>query len=132
MPDVSGASITLTKPFEPEPKRQRKHRVGEIECDEALFERLRRLRRQIADQHDVPAYIIFSDASLREMARVCPTKPAEFRRVPGVGEQKLKDFAQAFLAEIKGYLQRSAPFPERVPQEKEAQLFGTVASDAER
>jgi ATP-dependent DNA helicase RecQ len=95
-------SIALTKP--PEPKRERKRRVGEIECDEALFERLRALRRQLADARDVPAYIIFSDASLREMARACPTTPAEFRRVPGVGEQKLRDFAEPFLAAINEYL----------------------------
>jgi ATP-dependent DNA helicase RecQ len=93
--------IVLTKP--PEPKRERKRRAGEIECDEALFERLRVLRRKLADERDVPAYIIFSDATLREMARACPTTPAEFRRIPGVGEQKLKDFAEPFLAEIKAY-----------------------------
>ncbi|HEY6112274.1 MAG TPA: DNA helicase RecQ [Chthoniobacterales bacterium] len=93
--------IVLTKP--PEPKGERKRRAGEIECDEALFERLRVLRRKLADERDVPAYIIFSDATLREMARACPTTPAEFRRIPGVGEQKLKDFAEPFLAEIKAY-----------------------------
>src|SRR5207249_6975548 len=57
--------ITLTKPAAvPE---QVKHRAGEIPCDEALFERLRMLRRRIADARDVPAYIIFSDVALREM-----------------------------------------------------------------
>jgi ATP-dependent DNA helicase RecQ len=52
----------------------------------------------------VPAYVIFSDVSLREMARNYPTTAIEFRRIPGVGEQKLKDFAEAFLSEIKNYL----------------------------
>jgi ATP-dependent DNA helicase RecQ len=94
--------IALTKLQEP--KRERKRRAGEIECDEALFERLRVLRRRIADERDVPAYIIFSDAALREMARACPTTPVEFRRIPGVGDQKLRDFAESFLAEIKDYL----------------------------
>jgi ATP-dependent DNA helicase RecQ len=96
--------ITLTKPFETTPKRQRQRRAGEIECDENLFERLRILRRRLADERDVPAYIIFSDASLREMARGCPTTSAEFRRVPGVGDQKLKDFAGQFLNEINSYI----------------------------
>jgi len=41
---------------------------------------------------------------LREMARTYPTTPAEFRRIPGVGEQKLKDFAEPFLAAIADYL----------------------------
>jgi ATP-dependent DNA helicase RecQ len=52
----------------------------------------------------VPAYVIFSDVSLREMARNYPTTATEFRRIPGVGEQKLKDFAEGFLGEIKNYL----------------------------
>ncbi|MCA1659210.1 MAG: DNA helicase RecQ, partial [Verrucomicrobiaceae bacterium] len=79
-------------------------RAGAIEADEALFERLRALRRKLADERNVPAYVIFSDVSLREMARAYPTTPVEFRRVPGVGEQKLRDFAEPFIAEIKDYL----------------------------
>ncbi|HEU5248204.1 MAG TPA: DNA helicase RecQ [Candidatus Udaeobacter sp.] len=95
--------ITLTKQAEVV-MRDRKPRAGAIECDEALFERLRGLRRKLADERNVPAYVIFSDVSLREMARNYPTTTSEFRRIPGVGEQKLKDFADAFLGEIKNYL----------------------------
>jgi ATP-dependent DNA helicase RecQ len=97
--------ITLTKPIEVvSPSRDEKPRAGAIECDELLFERLRNLRRKLADERNVPAYVIFSDVSLREMARNYPANSAEFRRIPGVGEQKLKDFAKAFLDEIKDYL----------------------------
>src|SRR5213595_45804 len=97
--------ITLTKQIEVvSQSRDQKARVGAIECDEVLFERLRGLRRKLADERNVPAYVIFSDVSLREMARHYPTTATEFRRVPGVGEQKLKDFAEAFLSEIKNYL----------------------------
>src|SRR6184192_2790083 len=97
--------ITLTKQIEVvEQSRDQKARVGAIECDEVLFERLRDLRRKLADERNVPAYVIFSDVSLREMARNYPTTATEFRRIPGVGEQKLKDFANAFLSEIKNYL----------------------------
>src|SRR5213076_2429242 len=95
--------ITLTKQIEVVAPDQ-KARVGAIECDEVLFERLRDLRRKLADERNVPAYVIFSDVSLREMARNYPTTATEFRRIPGVGEQKLKDFAEAFLSEIKNYL----------------------------
>jgi ATP-dependent DNA helicase RecQ len=97
--------ITLTKQIEVvSQSRGQKARVGAIECDEPLFEHLRALRRKLADERDVPAYVIFSDVSLREMARNYPTTETEFRRIPGVGEQKLKDFAQSFLGEIKNYL----------------------------
>jgi ATP-dependent DNA helicase RecQ len=96
-------SIVLTKQIEIAEKAQRR-RAGAIECDEELFDRLRALRRQLADERGVPAYIIFSDVSLREMARKYPTTSTEFRRIPGVGEQKLKQFAEPFLDEIKGHL----------------------------
>ena len=96
-------SIALTKQSEIVEKSARTRR-GAIDCDEALFARLRALRRQLADERGVPAYIIFSDVSLREMAREYPTASTEFRRVPGVGEQKLKDFGETFLTEIKSHL----------------------------
>jgi ATP-dependent DNA helicase RecQ len=64
---------------------------------------LRTLRRQLADERGVRAYIIFSDVSLREMARYYPTISTEIRRIPGVGEQKLKDFGEAFLSEIRSH-----------------------------
>jgi ATP-dependent DNA helicase RecQ len=86
------------------PEKHARTRAGAIECDEELFERLRTLRRQLADERGVPAYIIFSDVSLREMASKCPTNSTEFRRIPGVGEQKLKNFSGPFLSEIKDYL----------------------------
>ena len=96
--------ITLTKPFDVETRKRPKRRAGEIECDETLFERLRGLRREIADKRDVPAYVIFSDVSLREMARAYPTTAVEFGRIPGVGQQKQRDFAETFIEAIKDYL----------------------------
>jgi ATP-dependent DNA helicase RecQ len=96
--------ITLTKQIEVVAQsRDQKAQVGAIECDEILFERLRGLRRKLADERNVPAYVIFSDVSLREMAKNYPTTATEFRRIPGVGQQKLKDFAEGFLSEIKNY-----------------------------
>src|SRR5213082_2370122 len=96
--------ITLTTPYNVEEKRRSKRRVGEIECDEVLFEKLRVLRRKLADERDVPAYIIFSDVALREMARAYPTTRAEFGRIPGVGQQKMRDFAETFTAAVRDYL----------------------------
>jgi ATP-dependent DNA helicase RecQ len=95
--------ITLTKQIDVT-ARDHKARAGAIECDEMLFEQLRVLRRKLADERGLPAYIIFSDVSLREMAKNYPTTASEFRRIPGVGEQKLKDFAEPFLSEIRNYL----------------------------
>ena len=69
--------VKLTKPVTaPEPKV---HRAGEIACDEVLFDRLRQLRKQLADERDVPAYIVFSDVSLRQMARDYPAERTRVR-----------------------------------------------------
>ncbi len=98
-------SITLTKPIDVPTKTKSKGRAGEIECDETLFDQLRAVRKTLADERNVPAYVIFSDVALREMARSYPTKPAEFRRIPGVGEQKLRDFSEPFMSAVASYLE---------------------------
>lgn len=81
--------------------------VKTVETDEydgKLFERLRTVRKRIADNRNVPAYVIFSDASLRAMARLYPTTDEEFMRVSGVGEAKRRDFGEIFTGEITEYL----------------------------
>jgi ATP-dependent DNA helicase RecQ len=94
--------VTLTKPISaPEPKA---HRAGEIACDEVLFERLRQVRKRLADERGVPPYIVFSDVSLRQMARQYPVSEGEFARISGVGEKKLREFGEVFLAEIAAHL----------------------------
>ncbi len=74
-----------------------------IACDESLFEELRTLRKSLADARDVPAYVIFPDSTLRAMARDVPQSPEELRRVPGVGDKKLADYGEVFLAAIARY-----------------------------
>jgi ATP-dependent DNA helicase RecQ len=94
--------ITLTKPVTaPQPKF---HQIGEIGCDEALFDRLRQLRKRLADEQAVPPYIIFSDVALRQMARNYPATDRDFSRISGVGEKKLREFGAVFLAEIADHL----------------------------
>jgi ATP-dependent DNA helicase RecQ len=68
--------------------------------DQDLFEVLRTLRRNLAAERQVPPYVIFSDATLRELARIRPTTPERMRLVYGVGEAKLRDFAPQFLRVI--------------------------------
>ena len=86
-----------------EPSRRPK-RAGDLACDEALFDQLRQLRRELADSRNVPAYIIFGDVSLREMARDYPTEEAAFRNIIGVGQRKLEEFGAQFMDAIVKYL----------------------------
>ena len=62
-----------------------------------LFDRLRALRKRLADAEGVPAYIVFSDAVLRQMAASVPRTRAEMRAISGVGPVKLERYAAAFL-----------------------------------
>jgi ATP-dependent DNA helicase RecQ len=71
--------------------------------DTGLFETLRNLRREIADQRNVPAYVLFSDATLRDMARQRPGSSSALLAVRGVGEQKLADLGERFLDKIRSY-----------------------------
>jgi ATP-dependent DNA helicase RecQ len=80
-------------------------RTGDIECDTELFEALRALRKQVADAAGVPPYVVFSDVSLRHMAREYPGDNASFLRIPGVGERKLADHGPGFLREISAWLE---------------------------
>ncbi len=67
---------------------------------EALFQRLRVLRKSIADQQSVPAYIVFSDKTLRAMADERPSTPQELLAVSGVGPLKLERYGEAFMAAV--------------------------------
>lgn len=69
-----------------------------------LYEVLRELRAELARKSDVPAYVIFSNATLMDMAKKCPKTLSEFRRVTGVGELKASWYGSAFLERIKKYL----------------------------
>jgi ATP-dependent DNA helicase RecQ len=99
--------VQLTRPITA-PSREAKHK-GDIECDEVLFERLRGLRKRLADERGVPSYIIFSDVTLRHIARHYPTSDDEMSRISGVGEKKLRDLGAVFLAEVREHLKTNAP-----------------------
>jgi len=82
--------------------------AGQLELDaagEELFERLRDLRRRLADAGRVPAYVVFADATLREMAATRPATDDELLQVSGVGMTKLQRYGEAFLAEIAAPVQ---------------------------
>jgi ATP-dependent DNA helicase RecQ len=69
--------------------------------DSPLFEELRALRRSLADERNVPAYVVFSDATLLAMTEQRPTTEAELLSISGVGPKKLATFGDAFLEAIR-------------------------------
>lgn len=72
--------------------------------EEALFQRLRRVRVSIAREREIPPYMVFSDKSLKTMVRNRPVDRAGLLRCHGVGEQKFEAFGDAFLREIREFL----------------------------
>jgi len=77
---------------------------GDFEYDQVLFEELRALRKKLADERGVPPFVIFGDASLREMAHYLPPDLNSFKQIFGVGEQKLAQFGEIFTALISSYV----------------------------
>ncbi len=69
--------------------------------DEDIFEKLRGLRKKIADKKKLPAFVIFGDVALREMAHQLPITKTEFAKIPGVGKQKLNKYGELFTGFIR-------------------------------
>jgi ATP-dependent DNA helicase RecQ len=72
--------------------------------DIALFARLRELRKELAAKEEVPAFVVFADAALRDMCLKKPLTLAQFSAINGVGSVKLEKYGAAFTGLIKTYL----------------------------
>ena len=100
--------ITLTKPMDLPKAKRVTRREGDIACDEILFERLRALRKRLADERGVPAYIIFGDTTLRALAHFYPTSICQLDGIPGIGEKKRAEFGEIVTDEITDYLKTNS------------------------
>ena len=90
-------------------------KVKEVKSyNKILFEKLRTLRRKIADERNFPPFIIFGDISLREMSTYFPRNDKEFLGINGVGQKKLNDFGNLFLEVINNYLKENNILPEKI------------------
>ncbi|MFN6463750.1 MAG: DNA helicase RecQ [Nostoc sp. DedVER02] len=72
---------------------------------EVLLQKLRSLRKQLADEQSVPPYVIFHDSTLKLMVQVQPQNLAEFAKLSGVGSHKLAQYGEKFITEIRAYRQ---------------------------
>jgi ATP-dependent DNA helicase RecQ len=94
------AEVSIVVPPKRE-SRRRKDRGGANPVGDPLFEALRTLRRELAAEAGVPPYVIFHDATLRDMAQARPASLAELGEVAGVGARKLEAYGEAFLGVIR-------------------------------
>ncbi|MFO0876659.1 MAG: DNA helicase RecQ [Gemmataceae bacterium] len=79
------------------PRRSQAAEVSWEGVDQQLFEAMRQLRYRLATQQQVPPYVIFSDATLRELARLQPASLVQMRSINGIGDAKLQAYGQLFL-----------------------------------
>lgn len=93
-------TIKSAKPKEPAPRKAKKRRAAET-ADRSLFGELKALRRVIADEKRVPAYIVFSDATLEDMCKKRPVTLDEMLDVSGVGRVKLDMYGERFLQALR-------------------------------
>jgi ATP-dependent DNA helicase RecQ len=98
------ASVMIVVP----PKREKKRRGGRGAADgganpvgDPLFDALRTLRRDLAQEAGVPPYVVFHDATLREMAAARPSSLAELGEIGGIGARKLEAYGEAFLSVLR-------------------------------
>lgn len=77
-------------------------------CDEILLGELKKLRKRLADEREVPAYVIFGDKTLRQMAREYPTREADMQGIFGMGEKKREEFGSTFARFIAEFLETNS------------------------
>jgi ATP-dependent DNA helicase RecQ len=99
-------SVEIAVPVKKLPERQEKPASTVAQLDpesEGLFQHLRALRKQFADEQGVPPYVIFSDATLRALAEQRPQSQSHFAQIPGIGSRKLEAYFAPFTYAIRDY-----------------------------
>ena len=102
-------------------------KVREISKDDHLFESLREVRRAIAERENVPPFVIFSDAALKDMCAKLPRTSEDFLGVSGVGELKLQKYGLEFIQAIRQFCEAH---PERQPEQGQAAVPKKAAKKA--
>ena len=107
----SDFQLFLKRPVKSAQKKEKAKRGGAAAAalegsDAALFEELRTLRKSIADAEGKPPYIVFSDATLRQLCATKPRTPEQFLEVPGVGPHKLEKYGSQFMGAIAAFSDR--------------------------
>lgn len=100
--------IRMTLAARDMPQENARRVSAKVSVDKKLLSRLSALRREIAEAQHVPPFIIFTNATLRDMANKRPKNRREMLRVDGVGENKMERYGSAFIREIEAYEEAEA------------------------
>ncbi|HHG83921.1 MAG TPA: ATP-dependent DNA helicase RecQ, partial [Bacteroidetes bacterium] len=102
-----GRKVELVRPSH-KPKSQAKAKPPKTkkeQVDDALFERLRKLRKRLADKQGVPPYIVFGDRTLKEISGEKPTNEIQMRKISGIGDKKWQMYGDLFINEVLQFIQ---------------------------
>ena len=97
--------------------RKERKEIAALSIDQDLFEKLRQCRKELAISENVAPFIIFSDATLKEMVTKLPVTAEQFLEIKGVGNQKFERYGQAFVIVIKAYLEEHPEVAQSAPQQ---------------
>lgn len=112
--------LEMKLPIEKEPKSKKK-KEEDFFANSPLFSILKKLRREIADREQMPAFVVFSDAALKDMCRKLPTDYDSFLDVSGVGTHKAEKYSEAFCDAIRSYIEKD-PAAQAAPENAESFL----------
>ena len=102
----NNAKVQLSQPLSREEQMAvRKESKSKPVNENSLFEKLRQLRFQISLQENIPAYLVFNDATLKEMESKKPVTSEAFKEINGVGQRKLEVYGEMFINEIKAFVE---------------------------
>ncbi|WP_040206144.1 DNA helicase RecQ [Neobacillus jeddahensis] len=93
--------------------------VKQVSKNDPLFEELRAVRKRIAEAANVPPFVIFSDAAIKDMCAKLPKTNEEFLTVSGVGEHKLQKYGLDFIQAIRAFLEANPDYQNEVQEEEE-------------
>lgn len=110
-----GETVTVRRPPRTSVQAPASRDALDVQPHPALFERLRELRKRLADEAGIPPYVIFHDRTLRQMAAELPATEGELLRIPGIGQRKILDFGEIFLGTIADFVRETGAIPASLP-----------------
>lgn len=102
--------IFINEIKEDKQKQKYSHKDIDLSYDEDLFNHLKKIRLDLSKSRNIPPFIIFSDASLKDMAKMKPDTEEKFLKIKGVGDKKLLQYGDIFIAEINEFINKKGTY----------------------
>ncbi|MBA9078000.1 DNA helicase RecQ [Rufibacter quisquiliarum] len=117
----NGKNVELVKfqPVDPKEEKEKRQKKSRSAVENALFEHLRQLRKELANERSIPPYVVFTDNTLQEIVEQRPTNKMAFLAISGVAQAKYEQYGETFINAILSFLAQQA-------EQQQARLKGTT------